>query len=64
MTAKQEHKLDKELKDTFPASDPTSGNVFVGAPEEGDEDDARDVSDMSDSDLKGQTEKFSPDDAE
>lgn len=29
-----EKKLDKELKDTFPASDPTSGNVFVGAPEE------------------------------
>ncbi len=29
---KDEKKLDKELKDTFPASDPTSGNVFVGAP--------------------------------
>ena len=29
-----EKKLDKELKDTFPASDPTSGNVFVGAPDE------------------------------
>ena len=32
--AKDEKKLDKELKDTFPASDPTSGNVFVGAPVE------------------------------
>ena len=31
---KTEKQLDKELKDTFPASDPTSGNVFVGAPEE------------------------------
>ena len=29
-----EKKLDKELKDTFPASDPTSGNIFVGAPDE------------------------------
>ena len=28
-----EKKLDKELKDTFPASDPTSGNIFVGAPD-------------------------------
>jgi hypothetical protein len=27
-----EKKLDKELKETFPASDPTTGNVFVGEP--------------------------------
>lgn len=33
---KTEKKLDKELKDTFPASDPPSGNVFVGAPDEKD----------------------------
>lgn len=31
-----EKKLDKELKDTFPASDPTSGNIFVGAPDKND----------------------------
>lgn len=31
-----EKKLDKELKGTFPASDPSSGNVFVGAPDEND----------------------------
>ncbi len=30
----QEKKLDKELKDTFPASDPPSGNNFTGAPKE------------------------------
>ncbi len=29
---KEEKKLDKEIKDSFPASDPPSGNVFVGAP--------------------------------
>lgn len=29
-----EKKLDKELKGTFPASDPTSGNQYVGAPDE------------------------------
>ena len=33
-----EKKLDKELKDTFPASDPTSGNIFVGAPDEDEKD--------------------------
>lgn len=27
----QEKELDKELKDTFPASDPLSGNIFTGA---------------------------------
>ncbi len=31
---KTEKKIDKELKDTFPASDPPSSNVFVGAPSE------------------------------
>lgn len=31
---KSEKKIDRELKDTFPASDPPSGNVFVGAPTE------------------------------
>lgn len=31
---KSEKKLDKELKDTFPASDPPSGNICVGAPDE------------------------------
>jgi len=30
----QDKKLDKELKDTFPASDPPSGNNFTGAPKE------------------------------
>lgn len=33
-TQKSEKKLDKELKDTFPASDPPSGNICVGAPDE------------------------------
>ena len=31
---KSEKTLDKELKDTFPASDPPSGNICVGAPDD------------------------------
>ena len=51
-----EKKLDKELKGTFPASDPTSGNVFVGAPDES-EIEGSDRATRHSHDLKDKTSK-------
>ncbi len=65
---KSEKQIDKELKNTFPASDPPSTNVFVGAPEDSEVADKQNrhekAEQKSAEDMKQETEKFSPDDAE